>query len=120
MSQAEKNDNNNNTKGNDVYIGSCNNILGIKRIFNPRRFKKGNEYLSSQKALFKTEREIKQIESDNNYWKKLRIQHSSEGNNTINSDIKKYDEKKLKAKFMYFDKNQKGIIRHKNWWKIDP
>ena len=120
MSQAEKNDNNNNTKGNDVYIGSCNNILGIKRIFNPRRFKKGNEYLSSQKDLFKTEREIKQIESDNNYWKKLRIQHSSEGNSTISSDIKKYDEKKLKAKFMYFDKNQKGIIRHKNWWKIDP
>ena len=115
--KIEKDDNN--SKGDDVYIGSSNNINEIKRIFNAKRFKRGNKALSNQKELFKTEREIKQIESDNNYWKKLRIEKSSDGDNT-NNMIKRYDEKKLKGNFLYFDKNQKGIIRHKNWWKIDP
>ena len=39
-------------------------------------------------------------------------------NNAV--DTKKFNEKKLKENFLYFDKNQKNIIRHKNWWKIDP
>ena len=67
------------------------------------------------------EKEIKQIESENNYWKKLRIEKTLEGRNTIDvTDSKKFDEKKLKGNLYYFDKNHKNIIRHKNWWKIDP
>ena len=40
--------------------------------------------------------------------------------NTDNLNIKKLNEKDLKSKFFYFEKNHKNVIRHKNWWKIDP
>ena len=39
---------------------------------------------------------------------------------TGNNDIKNPNEKKLKNNLYYFDKNNKNIIRHKNWWIIDP
>ena len=112
--------NKNNLKGIDTDRDN-NNINRIKSIFNAKRYKEGNNNLSSKKDIFVKEKEIKQIESENNYWKKLRIEKTLEGRNTIDiTDRKKFDEKKLKGNFYYFDKNHKNIIRHKNWWKIDP
>ena len=112
---------NNDSKGFDFHTGENNTI---NRIFSIKRFKVNNENLSIQKEHFPKGDEIAQIESENNYWRKLRIVNNSMKNNTcINNnsvDTKKPNEKKLKENFLYFDKNQKNIIRHKNWWKIDP
>lgn len=110
----------NNIRGIDTDINN-NNINRIKHIFNSKRYKEGNHNLSNENDIFVKEKEIKQIESENNYWKKLRIEKTLEGRNTIDvTDSKKFDEKKLKGNLYYFDKNHKNIIRHKNWWKIDP
>ena len=120
--QVNNNDNNNSLKGIDFNNENNNNINKINNIFNIKRFKQGNDYLLNKKDIFVKEKEIKQIENGNNYWKKLRIEQNLEGNNTIdNTEIKKnISEKKLKSNFFYFDKNHTNIIRHKNWWKIDP
>jgi hypothetical protein len=110
----------NNIRGIDTDINN-NNINRIKHIFNSKRYKEGNRNLSNENDIFVKGKEIKQIESENNYWKKLRIEKTLEGRNTIDvTDSKKFDEKKLKGNLYYFDKNHKNIIRHKNWWKIDP
>ena len=101
----------NNTNGIDCY----NQGNSIKNIFNVKRYKQGNEILINKKEHFPKEKEITQIDSDNNYWKKLRIESNNYGNN----GNKRINEKKLKENFLYFDKNHKNIIRHKNWWKID-
>jgi hypothetical protein len=49
----------------------------------------------------------------------LRIERELK-NNTENNDMKNPNEKKLKNNLYYFDKNNTNIIRHKNWWIIDP
>ena len=89
------------------HNGSIDNILTCKR------FKKDNKILNKIQTNY-----IKQ-EKFSDYWKKLRIEKSKSTDELIRKDFKKYDEKKLKDKFLYFDKNYKDIIRHKNWWKID-
>ena len=115
-----ENKNENSLKGMDISDENNNNINKINNIFNVKRYKQGNENLSNKKDIFVKEKEIKQIESENNNWKKLRIEKNKEGFTTIdNKDRKNFNEKKLKSNFLYFDKNQKNIIRHKNWWKID-
>ena len=111
---------NNNSKGLDFHSVENNNL---NRIFSIKRFKINNDNLIKEKELFSKEREIDQIENDNNYWKKLRIENNSIKNKTCinnSTDTKKFNEKKLKENFLYFDKNYTNIIRHKNWWKIDP
>ena len=99
-------------KSNKRGLDCFNKGNSLNSIFNIKRYKEGNEQLINKKEHFPKEKEITQIESDNNYWKKLRIE-----NNIY--DNKKINEKKLKENCLYFDKNHKNIIRHKNWWKID-
>ena len=108
--------NNNSRRGYDTNIGKSKSISNY---FNIKRFKKDNEFLINQKQPFQTEKENVQIDNENNYWKKLRIEMQLK-NNTDNNDIKNPNEKKLKNNLYYFDKNNKNIIRHKNWWIIDP
>lgn len=108
--------NNNSRRGYDTNIGKSKSI---SYYFNIKRFKKDNEFLINQKQPFQTEKENVQIDNENNYWKKLRIEMQLK-NNTDNNDIKNPNEKKLKNNLYYFDKNNKNIIRHKNWWIIDP
>ena len=108
--------NNNSRRGYDTNIGKSKSI---SYYFNIKRFKKDNEFLLNQKQPFQTEKENVQIENENNYWRKLRIERELK-NNTDNNDIKNPNEKKLKNNLYYFDKNNKNIIRHKNWWIIDP
>ena len=115
-----KNNKNNNSKGLDFHSVENKNL---NRIFSIKRFKISNPNLLKEKELFPKEKEIAQIEKENNYWRKLRIENNCIKNNTCinnSSDIKKFNEKKLKENFLYFDKNYTNIIRHKNWWKIDP
>lgn len=109
----------NKTKGLDFHSVENGNI---NRIFSIKRFKINNENLLKEKDLFQKEREIAQIDNDNNYWRKLRKENSLKNNTCINNltENKKYNEKKLKGNFLYFDKNLTKNIRHKNWWKIDP
>ena len=108
--------NNNSRRGYDTNIGKSKSI---SYYFNIKRFKKDNEFLINQKQPFQTEKENVQIDNENNYWRKLRIERELK-NNTDNNDIKNPNEKKLKNNLYYFDKNNKNIIRHKNWWIIDP
>ena len=108
--------NNNSRRGYDTNIGKSKSI---SYYFNIKRFKKDNEFLINQKQPFQTEKENVQIDNENNYWKKLRIEMQLK-NNTDNNDIKNPNEKKLKNNLYYFDKNNTNIIRHKNWWIIDP
>ena len=108
--------NNNSRRGYDTNIGKSKSI---SYYFNIKRFKRDNEFLINQKQPFQTEKENVQIDNENNYWKKLRIEMQLK-NNTDNNDIKNPNEKKLKNNLYYFDKNNKNIIRHKNWWIIDP
>jgi len=108
--------NNNSRRGYDTNIGKSNSI---SYYFNIKRFKKDNEFLINQKQPFQTEKENVQIDNENNYWRKLRIERELK-NNTDNNDMKNPNEKKLKNNLYYFDKNNKNIIRHKNWWIIDP
>ena len=114
-------DKNNNSKGLDFHSKENNNI---NRIFGIKRFKINNDDLLKEKEHFQKEHEIEQFDNDNNYWRKLRKANNIiKNNNTCinnSTDSKKYNEKKLKPNFLYFDKNQTNIIRHKNWWKIDP
>ena len=115
-----KNNKNNNSEGLDFHSVENKNL---NRIFSIKRFKISNPNLLKEKELFPKEKEIEEIEKDNNYWRKLRIENNCIKNNTCinnSSDIKKFNEKKLKENFLYFDKNYTNIIRHKNWWKIDP
>ena len=107
---------NNSRRGYDTNIGKSKSI---SYYFNIKRFKKDNEFLINQKQPFQTEKENVQIDNENNYWRKLRIERELK-NNTDNNDIKNPNEKKLKNNLYYFDKNNKNIIRHKNWWIIDP
>ena len=88
-------------------IGSIDNILTCKR------FKKDNQ------SLNKLQKKYTKQEKYSDYWKKLRIEKSKSTDELINKDFKKYDEKKLKDKFLFFDKNYTDILRHKNWWKIN-
>lgn len=108
--------NNNSRRGYDTNIGKSKSISNY---FNIKRFKKDNEFLINQKQPFQTEKENVQIDNENNYWRKLRIERELK-NNTDNNDMKNPNEKKLKNNLYYFDKNNKNIIRHKNWWIIDP
>ena len=108
--------NNNSRRGYDTNIGKSKSI---SYYFNIKRFKKDNEFLINQKQPFQTEKENVQIDNENNYWRKLRIERELK-NNTDNNDIKNPNEKKLKNNLYYFDKNNTNIIRHKNWWIIDP
>lgn len=108
--------NNNSRRGYDTNIGKSKSI---NNYFNIKRFKKDNEFLINQKQPFQTEKENVQIDNENNYWRKLRIERELK-NNTDNNDMKNPNEKKLKNNLYYFDKNNKNIIRHKNWWIIDP
>ena len=108
--------NNNSRRGYDTNIGKSKSI---SYYFNIKRFKKDNEFLINQKQPFQTEKENVQIDNENNYWRKLRIERELK-NNTDNNDMKNPNEKKLKNNLYYFDKNNKNIIRHKNWWIIDP
>ena len=108
--------NNNSRRGYDTNIGKSKSI---SYYFNIKRFKKDNEFLINQKQPFQTEKENVQIDNENNYWRKLRIERELK-NNTDNNDNKNPNEKKLKNNLYYFDKNNKNIIRHKNWWIIDP
>ena len=107
---------NNSRRGYDTNIGKSKSI---SYYFNIKRFKNDNEFLLNQKQPFQTEKENVQIDNENNYWKKLRIEMQLK-NNTDNNDIKNPNEKKLKNNLYYFDKNNTNIIRHKNWWIIDP
>ena len=109
----------NKTKGLDFHPVENSNI---NRIFSIKRFKINNDNLIKEKDLFPKEGEIAQIDNDNNYWRKLRKENSIKNNTCINNltENKKYNEKKLKENFLYFDKNHTKNIRHKNWWKIDP
>ena len=70
-------------------------------------------------SLNKVQKKYTKQEKYSDYWKKLRIEKSKSTDELINKDFKKYDEKKLKDKFLYFDKNYTDILRHKNWWKIN-
>ena len=108
--------NNNSRRGYDTNIGKSKSI---SYYFNIKRFKKDNEFLINQKQPFQTEKENVQIDNENNYWRKLRIERELK-NNTDNNDMKNPNEKKLKNNLYYFDKNNTNIIRHKNWWIIDP
>ena len=108
--------NNNSRRGYDTNIGKSKSI---SYYFNIKRFKKDNEFLINQKQPFQTEKENVQIDNENNYWRKLRIERELK-NNTDNNDMKNPKEKKLKNNLYYFDKNNTNIIRHKNWWIIDP
>ena len=108
--------NNNSRRGYDTNIGKSKSI---SYYFNIKRFKKDNEFLINQKQPFQTEKENVQIDNENNYWRKLRIERELK-NNTDNNDNKNPNEKKLKNNLYYFDKNNKNIIRNKNWWIIDP
>lgn len=108
--------NNNSRRGYDTNIGKSKSL---SYYFNIKRFKKDNEFLINQKQPFQTEKENVQIDNENNYWKKLRIEMQLK-NNTDNNDMKNPNEKKLKNNLYYFDKNNTNIIRHKNWWIIDP
>lgn len=108
--------NNNSRRGYDTNIGKSKSI---SYYFNIKRFKKDNEFLLNQKQPFQTEKENVQIDNENNYWRKLRIERELK-NNTDNNDMKNPNEKKLKNNLYYFDKNNTNIIRHKNWWIIDP
>lgn len=112
--KTEKNDNS--RRGYDTNIGKSKSIINY---FNIKRFKKDNELLINQKQPFQTEKENVQIDNENNYWRKLRIERELK-KNTDNNDMKNPNEKKLKNNLYYFDKNNKNIIRHKNWWIIDP
>ena len=107
---------NNSRRGYDTNIGKSKSI---SYYFNIKRFKKDNEFLINQKQPFQTEKENVQIDNENNYWRKLRIERELK-NNTDNNDMKNPNEKKLKNNLYYFDKNNTNIIRHKNWWIIDP
>ena len=108
-----------NSKGLDTCIEN-NNINRIKSIFNVKRYKLGNDTLLNKKEIFKKEKEITELDGENNYWRKLRMERNKGTQNTDNLNIKKLNEKDLKSKFFYFEKNHKNVIRHKNWWKIDP
>ena len=110
----------NSTKGYDACL-SNNNINKIRSIFNGKRFKQGNDNLPSKKEIVQREKEVTQIDNnEDNYWRQLRIGKSFETQSMNDNDFKKLNEKTLKSNFLYFDKNYKNIIRHKNWWKIDP
>ena len=97
----------------DGYDYNYNTNRSIENIISIKRFKKDNEKLNKIKKI------IIKPEKINDYWQKLRIQKSHSTDALISKEFKKYDEKDLKNNFMYFDKNYKNIIRHKNWWKID-
>lgn len=90
-----------------------NTNYSIDNFFNYKRFKKDNDKLN--KLVEYTSRPYQ----DYDYWKKLRIQKSYSTDELINKDSKKFDEKKLKSNTLFFDKNHKGIVRHRNWWIID-
>lgn len=117
---------NNNSKYNSSYqvenknnvSDGCdynyNTIKSIENIFNCKRFKKDSENLNKLKTNYEKQ------EKYADYWKKLRIEKSHSTDALINKESKKFNEKLLKNKFFYFDKNYTNIIRHKNWWKIDP
>lgn len=90
-----------------------NTNYSIDNFFNYKRFKKDNDKLN--KLAEYTSRPYQ----DYDYWKKLRIQKSYSTDEIINKDSKKFDEKILKSNMLFFDKNHKNIVRHRNWWIID-
>ena len=120
-----ENDNHNHANNTSYQFDSNNNSLegydynyntsgSFENIFNCKRFKKDNELLNKLKKI-----NIKQ-EKYSDYWQKLRIEKSHSTDSLFNKDFKKYEEKQLKNNILYFDKNNKNIIRDRNWWKIDP
>ena len=96
------------------YNYNTNTNGSFENIFGSRRFKKDNEKLNSLKKIYLKQEKI------SDYWKKLKIEKSHSTDELISKDFKKNDQKQLKSNFLYFDKNYTDIIRHKNWWKIDP
>ena len=93
------------------YDYKYNTNRTIEKIFNCKRFKKDNEKLNKINIL--------KPHKYSDYWKKLRIEKSYSTEALNNKNVKKHDEKVLKANFLYFDKNYKNILRHRNWWLID-
>ena len=92
-----------------------NSASSMDNIFSCNRFKINSEPLNSKKM------NIKEYFGNNknniDYWKKIRL---SKNNSLDMSFDKESSPQKLKSNFLYFDKNHEGVIRHKNWWKIDP
>lgn len=98
----------------DGYDYKYNTYGSVENLFSCNRFNKDNEKLNiSKKINIKPEKYI-------DYWKKLKIEKSKSTNALIHKDFKKSDQKVLKSNFWYFDKNYKNILRHKNWWNLNP
>lgn len=106
-------ENKSNNNSYDGYDYNYNTSGSFENILNCKRFKKDNEKLNQlRKNYLKPEKFT-------DYWKKLKIEKSLSTDALINKDFKKSDEKILKSKFLYFDKNYKDNLRNKKWWKFD-
>ena len=106
-------ENRNNSLNNcaEGYDYKYNTNRSLEKIFNCKRFKKDNEKLNKINII--------KPHKYSDYWKKLRIEKSYSTEALNDKNIKKHDEKVLKANCLYFDKNYKNILRHRNWWLID-
>ena len=106
-------ENRNNSLNNcaEGYDYKYNTNRSMEKIFNCKRFKKDNEKLNKINII--------KPHKYSDYWKKLRIEKSYSTEALNDKNIKKHDEKVLKANCLYFDKNYKNILRHRNWWLID-
>ena len=97
---------NNNSEGYDYNF---NTNKSVEKIFGCKRFKKDNDNLNKINIV--------KPEKYYDYWKKLKIAKSY---STADLSEKKHEIKLLKSNALHFDKTYKNILRHKNWWKINP
>ena len=105
----------NGNKANTLGIDhKFNSSASMDNIFNNKRFKIDSERLNNTKMNI-NEFLINRKDSDNDYWKKIKLQKNKALDTSFDSNLSQ----KLKNKFLYFDKNNQIQIRPKNWWKID-